>query len=65
MVIIGGTGPGPDGSSLTPNYRRLRDCRVEKRYGKLESGFRDNPCGQTLYLFFFGRHPVIISSEKS
>ena len=32
---IGGTGPGPDGSSLTLNYRSSQGRGVEKRCDKL------------------------------
>ena len=36
VALIGGTGPGPDGSSLTLNYRSSQGSGVEKRCVKLE-----------------------------
>ena len=35
-ALIGETGPGPDGSSLTSNYRSSQGSGVEKRCDKLE-----------------------------
>ena len=36
VTLIGGTGSGPDGSSLTPCYRSSQGSGVEKRCDKLE-----------------------------
>ena len=36
VAPIGGTGSGPDGSSLTPCYRSSQGRGVEKRCDKLE-----------------------------